>query len=154
MALRMRRATTYICPMSPRWSRFVAWESKVRDDRHRQRGMQPDTWRKNKGGPLSAQFSGLGHLLAQRGLGSRLGTLPTTATQTTTTLSSRSLDPWHCSSGLSLLQAKLALNTNPLNNFQLLSKSIGLLNHELMYHPPQVPVSWLVCSEIIYLSYK
>lgn len=89
--------------------------------------MEPDVWRKSKGGPSSAQFSGLGHLLAEKGLGSCLGTLPTTATAT---LRGRSLDPRHCSSGLSLHEAKLALDTNPLNNFQLLSKSIGLLNHE------------------------
>lgn len=100
----------------------------MRDYRPGQRGMQPD-WRKSKGGPLSAQFSGLGHLSAQRVLGSRWGTLPTIATQATTTLRGRSLDPRHCSSGLSLLEAKLALDANPLNNFQLLS-TVGLLNHE------------------------
>lgn len=102
----------------------------MRDCRHGQRGMQPGVWRKRKEGPSSAQFSGTGHLLAQRGLGSRLGTLRTTTPQATTALRGRGLDPRHCSSGLSLLEAKLALDTNPLNNFQLLSKSIGLLNHE------------------------
>lgn len=36
----------------------------------------------------------------------------------------------HCSSGLSLLPARLASATNPLNNCQLLSKSTRALNHE------------------------
>lgn len=85
-----------------------------------------NAWRRSKGSPLYAQVSGLRHLLAHRGL----GTLPTTATQTATTLKGRGLYPREvCSSGLKS-EAKLALDTNPLNNFQLLSKSIGLLNHE------------------------
>lgn len=66
--------------------------------------------------------------LSSEGTGLTPGDTATTPTQATTILRGRNLAPRHCSSGLSLLEAKLALGTNPLNNFQLLSKSIGLLN--------------------------
>lgn len=68
--------------------------------------------------------------LSSEGTGLTPGDTATTPTQGITILRERNLAPWHCSSSLLLLEAKLALGTNPLNNFQLLSKSIGSLNHE------------------------
>lgn len=68
--------------------------------------------------------------LSSEGIGLTPGDTATTPTQATSILKGRNLAPWHCSSGLSLLEAKLVLGTSLLNNFQLLSKSIGLLNHK------------------------
>lgn len=42
----LSRSQAYLYPVSPEKVNFMAWENKVRDYRHGQRGIQPDAWRK------------------------------------------------------------------------------------------------------------
>lgn len=68
--------------------------------------------------------------LSSEGIVLTPGDTATTPTQATTILRGRNVAPRHWSSSLSLLEAKMTLGTSPLNNFQLLSKSIWLLYHK------------------------
>lgn len=90
----------------------MALESKARAFRPGQGGTRQNVRQKARD-PLGCSLSGLDTAQLRGGFGPKPG---------------QKFGSTHCSSGLSLLQAKLASAANPLNNFQLLSKSTRLLN--------------------------
>lgn len=107
----------------------VPWKSQFNGLGEQGEGLQTWTERnaarcleKGYAGTLLARLSGFGHPSALKGPGSM--------TANNNSPQGEKFGSMHCSSGLPLLEAKLALDTNPLNNFQLLSKSTGLVNHE------------------------